>query len=133
MKKLIFTLSMYCASMCFLSAQLVAFPGAEGFGKFAKGIRASTSPSVYHVTNLNDAGAGSFRDAVSSSNRVVVFDVAGVIKITSRIVVSSNTYVAGQTAPGEGITIYGNGFSFSGANDCIFRYMRIRMGNVGDA
>ena len=133
MKKLIFTLSMYCASMCLLSAQLVAFPGAEGFGKFAKGIRASTSPSVYHVTNLNDAGAGSFRDAVSSSNRIVVFDVAGVIKITSRIVVSSNTYVAGQTAPGEGITIYGNGFSFSGANDCIFRYMRIRMGNVGDA
>ena len=133
MRKIVFTLSMYCASLCLLSAQLVAFPGAEGFGKFAKGIRASTSPTVYHVTNLNDTGTGSFRDAVSASNRVVVFDVAGVIRITSRVVVSSNNYIAGQTAPGEGITIYGNGFSFTGADNVICRYLRIRMGNVGDS
>ncbi|MDD4972164.1 MAG: autotransporter-associated beta strand repeat-containing protein [Paludibacter sp.] len=133
MRKLIFTLSMYCASLCLLSAQLVAFPGAEGFGKFAKGVRASTSPTVYHVTNLNDTGTGSFRDAVSASNRVVVFDVAGVIRITSRLVVSSNNYIAGQTAPGEGITIYGNGFSFTGADNLICRYLRVRMGNVGDS
>lgn len=115
------------------NAQQLAFPGAEGFGKFAKGARASSSPTVYRVTNLNDAGSGSFRDAVSASNRIVVFDVAGVIKITSRIVVSSNIYIAGQTAPGEGITIYGNGFSFSGANNVICRYLRIRMGAVGDS
>ena len=119
---LLFTL---CAS-----AQQLAFPGAEGFGRFATGGR---SGSVYHVTNLNDSGTGSFRDAVSKSNRIVVFDVAGVIRITSRIVVSSNIYIAGQTAPGEGITIYGNGFSFSGANNTICRYLRIRMGAVGDS
>lgn len=114
-------------------AQLIAFPGAEGFGKYAKGARASSSPTVYHVTNLNDTGAGSFRDAVSASNRIVVFDVAGVIKISSRIVVSSNIYIAGQTAPGEGITVYGNGFSYSGASNVICRYLRMRMGAVGDS
>lgn len=108
----------------------LAFPGAEGFGRFATGGR---NGSVYHVTNLNDSGTGSFRDAVSKSNRIVVFDVAGVIRINSRIVVSSNIYIAGQTAPGEGITIYGNGFSFSGADNTICRYLRIRMGAVGDS
>src|SRR6185503_19750757 len=97
-------------------AQLPAFPGAEGFGKYAKGGRYG---SVYHVTNLNNSGTGSLRDAVSAPNRIVVFDVAGVIKITSRIVVSGNIYIAGQTAPGEGITGYGNGWSFSGADNTI--------------
>ncbi|GAB3349111.1 hypothetical protein GCM10027566_04950 [Arachidicoccus ginsenosidivorans] len=112
-----------------LKAQKVAFPGAEGFGKYAIGAR--SGGSVYHVTNLNDAGAGSLRDAVSQPNRIVVFDVAGVIRINSRIVVSNNIYLAGQTAPGEGITVYGNGWSFSGASNTICRYMKIRMGIVG--
>lgn len=108
--------------------QQLAFPGAEGFGKYATGGRTGT---VYHVTNLNNSGAGSLRDAVSAPNRIVVFDVAGVIKITDRIVVASNIYLAGQTAPGEGITVYGNGWSFSNANNTICRYMKIRMGIVG--
>ena len=112
-----------------LHAQTLAFPGAEGFGKYAKGGRTGT---VYHVTNVNNAGAGSLRDAVSAPNRIVVFDVAGVIRITSRIVVSANIYIAGQTAPGEGITVYGNGWSFSGADNTICRYIKIRMGIVGD-
>ncbi|MDD3079575.1 MAG: autotransporter-associated beta strand repeat-containing protein [Paludibacter sp.] len=133
MRKSLLILSAIALSICISYAQLVAFPGAEGFGKYAKGVRASSSPTVYHVTNLNDSGTGSFRDAVSSSNRVVVFDVAGVIKISSRIVISSNIYIAGQTAPGEGITIYGNGFSYSGANNVICRYLRMRMGAVGDS
>jgi autotransporter-associated beta strand protein len=111
-------------------AQLPAFPGAEGFGKFATGGRTGT---VYRVTNLNNTGAGSLRDAVSQPNRIVVFDVAGVIRITSRIVVSNNIYIAGQTAPGEGITVYGNGWSFSNAHNTICRYIRIRMGAVGDS
>jgi autotransporter-associated beta strand protein len=110
-------------------AQTLAFPGAEGFGKYATGGRYG---SVYHVTNLNNSGSGSLRDAVSAPNRIVVFDVAGVIKITSRMVVSANIYIAGQTAPGEGITVYGNGWSFTGASNTICRYMRIRMGIVGD-
>jgi hypothetical protein len=116
-----------------LQAQLPAFPGAEGFGKFARGARAATSPTVYRVTNLNDAGAGSLRDAVSQPNRIVVFDVAGVINISSRIVFSSNITVAGQTAPGDGVVVYGNGVSFSGAKDVIVRHMRFRMGTKGDS
>lgn len=113
----------------FSYAQQLAFPGAEGFGRFATGGRGG---EVYKVTNLDDAGPGSFRDAVSQPNRTVVFDVGGVIRIKSRIVVRENITIAGQTAPGEGITIYGNGLSYSGANNTITRYIRVRMGKVGD-
>ncbi|KAI8965565.1 polysaccharide lyase family 1 protein [Daldinia sp. FL1419] len=109
---------------------LLAFPGAEGFGRYAVGGRTG---SVYHVTNLDDSGEGSFRDAVSKSNRIVVFDVGGTIKITKRVVVSKNIYIAGQTALGNGITVYGNGLSFSNANDAIVRYIRFRMGKSGDS
>ncbi|SHL36162.1 Por secretion system C-terminal sorting domain-containing protein [Chitinophaga jiangningensis] len=125
----LFTLILFIFYRVPLFAQTLAFPGAEGFGRFATGGRYG---SVYHVTNLNNSGAGSLRDAVSAPNRIVVFDVAGVIRITSRMVVSPNIYIAGQTAPGEGITVYGNGWSFSGAHNTICRYLRIRMGIVGD-
>ncbi|MCW9705306.1 pectate lyase family protein [Fodinibius salsisoli] len=110
-------------------AQPLAFPGAEGFGRHASGGRGG---EVYFVTNLKDSGPGSFRDAVSQSHRTVIFRVGGVIKIKSRIVVAPNITIAGQTAPGEGITIYGNGLSYSKANNTITRYIRIRMGKVGD-
>lgn len=133
MKKLLFFALYFVLHAGLISAQLPAFPGAEGLGKFASGARTSSTPTVYRVTNLNDSGTGSLRDAVSASNRIVVFDVAGVIRINSRVVVASNIYIAGQTAPGEGITVYGNGFSFSGANNTICRYIRIRMGAVGDS
>lgn len=116
-----------CFSLC-MTAQQLAFPGAMGFGRTATGGRSGT---VYHVTNLNDSGAGSLRDAVSQPNRIVVFDVAGVINISSRIVFARNLYVAGQTAPGEGITVYGDGVSFSGSTNIIVRYMRFRMGKGG--
>ncbi|KAH7363406.1 fibronectin, partial [Plectosphaerella cucumerina] len=112
------------------AAQASAFPGAEGLGRNAIGGRTGT---VYKVTNLNDSGAGSLRDAVSQPNRIVVFTVGGVIKITSRVVVSKNIYIAGQTAPGDGITVYGNGFSWSNAHNAITRYIRIRMGRGGDS
>ena len=111
-------------------AQQLAFPGAQGWGRFAKGGRYGT---VYHVTNLNDKGEGSLRDAVSKPNRIVVFDVSGVINITDRIVFSKNLYVAGQTAPGEGVTVYGNGVSFSDASNIIVRYIRFRMGVKGSS
>ncbi|KAH6646535.1 pectate lyase C [Truncatella angustata] len=109
---------------------LVAFPGAEGFGRNSVGGRTG---SVYHVTTLADSGAGSLRDAVSADNRIVVFDVGGTINITDRVVVSKNIYIAGQTAPGGGITVYGNGLSFSNADNTIVRYIRLRMGKGGDS
>lgn len=113
-----------------VSAQQLAFPGAQGWGRFATGGRAG---EVYHVTNLNDSGSGSLRDAISEPNRIIVFDVSGVINISSRLVFKNNLYVAGQTAPGEGITVYGNGVSFSGASNIIVRYIRFRMGSRGDS
>lgn len=109
-------------------AQQLAFPTAEGFGRFATGARGG---AVYHVTHLGDSGPGSFRDAVSQPNRTVVFDVGGVIRIGERFAVAPNTTIAGQTAPGDGIVIYGNGLSFSNSNNTIVRYIRIRMGKVG--
>jgi hypothetical protein len=104
-----------------LQAQTVAFPGAEGFGAFATGGRGG---SIYHVTNLSDSGYGSFRDAVSKSGRTVVFDVGGVIKIKNKIPVSPKITISGQTAPGEGIIVYGNGVSFS--DSTIVRFIRFR-------
>ena len=128
--KLIFGLVLTLCSIGLNAADqpVLAFPGAQGWGRFATGGRTGT---VYHVTNLNDTGTGSLRDAVSQPNRIVVFDVAGVINIKSRMVFSKNLYVAGQTAPGEGITVYGDGVSFSGAENIIVRYMRFRMGHNG--
>ena len=109
-------------------AQLRAFPTAEGFGALATGGRGG---SVYHVTNLNDSGAGSFRDAVSQSNRTVVFDVSGVINIASQLVFSSNITVAGQTAP-NGIAVYGDGVSLSHRSNIILRNITFRAG-IGTA
>lgn len=83
--------------------------------------------------NNRDSGTGSLRDAVSEENRIVVFDVGGVINITDRIAVSKKVYIAGQTAPGQGITVYGNGMSWSNADESITRYLRIRMGSGGDS
>jgi hypothetical protein len=133
MRKSIFLIIIFLISFFSAQSQTLAFPGAEGFGRFAKGARASTTPTIYHVTNLNDSGTGSLRDAISQPNRIIVFDVSGVINITSRLIFSSNVTVAGQTAPGDGIVVYGNGVSFSGAKDVIVRYMRFRMGLKGDS
>ena len=130
MKKLLALLITYHLSLITCFSQLLAFPDAQGWGRFATGGRTG---KVYHVTNLNDSGTGSLRDAVSQPNRIVVFDVAGVIRINSRIVFSKNLYVAGQTAPGEGVTVYGDGVSFSGADNIIVRYMRFRMGHNGSS
>lgn len=113
-----------------IQAQQLAFPDAQGWGRFATGGRTG---SVYHVTNLNDSGAGSLRDAVSEPNRIVVFDVSGVIRLTSRLVFAKNLTLAGQTAPGEGVVVYGDAVSFSGADNSIVRYMRFRMGKGGAA
>ncbi len=108
---------------------LPAFPGAEGFGAVATGGR---SGEVYQVTTLADAGPGSFRDAVSQPRRTVVFEVGGVIKLESNVVMESDLTIAGQTAPGEGICLYGGCVSLSGKSNIVVRYLRFRGGMASD-
>ncbi|PTR01428.1 cellulose binding domain-containing protein [Mucilaginibacter yixingensis] len=114
-------------------AQTPAFPGAMGFGKYAPGVRGSSTREVYVVTNLNDSGTGSFRDAVSKSGRVVVFAVGGIVKLTTDVSVASNITIAGQTAPGDGIVFFNKGISFTGADNTICRFLRIRLGATGNS
>ncbi|KAF5986109.1 pectate lyase C [Fusarium coicis] len=100
---------------------------------------ALTASSVAQAAQLAFLGAegfvtlelGRFGMQYRSPTWIVVFDVGGVIKISERIVVSKNIYVAGETAPGGGIVVYGNGWSLSNANDSIVRYITIRMGKGG--
>lgn len=119
------------ANVMAADTQLLAFPGAEGFGRYTLGARAVANPQIYHVTNLDDSGTGSFRDAVSKEGRIIVFDVAGTIQLKSALVVKGNNTILGQTAPGEGVQVYGDRVSFSGANNLIVRHMRFRMGIKG--
>src|SRR5436305_9150658 len=107
-----FVLAMVAAA----DAQPVAFTGAEGFGALATGGRAG---KVVHVTTLDDAGAGSFRDAVSGPDRFVIFDVGGTINLKSPLTIANNITIAGQTAPGDGIAIYGSSVSLSNAKNVI--------------
>lgn len=122
-----FAVSALCFSFWCIeaSAEPLAFPEALGFGANVTGGRAGT---VYHVTNLNDSGEGSFRDAVSQGNRIVVFDVGGIINIKTAVSIKSNITIAGQTAPGEGIAIHGGKLSTGKQSNIIIRYLRIRPG-----
>jgi pectate lyase len=111
------------------TTQPLAFPGAEGFAARVTGGRGG---EVYHVSNLNDSGAGSLRDAVSKGPRVVVFDVGGYINLKSALAFGSDLTVAGQTAPGEGIATYGYEISLSNSHNLIIRGMRFRQGITVD-
>jgi hypothetical protein len=113
-----------------LSAQTLAFPEATGFGRYTTGARGAANPQIYLVTNLNDSGPGSFRDAVSQPGRFVIFKVGGIVNLQSVVAVAANTTIAGQTAPGEGIVFLGPRVSFTGANNTIARYLRIRYGGT---
>ena len=129
MKKLLLLLTLTAITTISM-AQAPAFPGAEGHGRYATGGRGGT---VVHVTNLNDSGTGSFRSAVSSKNRIVVFDVAGVIALQSDITIKDNVTILGQTAPYPGITLRYYTVQ-PGANN-IIRFIRIRRGqekNIND-
>lgn len=104
-----------------------AFPGAVGFGAISTGGQGGTT---YHVTNLDDTGTGSFRDAVSASNRIVVFDVSGYIELASAVSLSSHLTINGSTAPSPGIGIMAGEVSASGKTDIIITHLRIRQGNL---
>lgn len=106
-----------------------AFPGAVGYGRNADGARGSNNREIYVVTNLNNSGAGSLRDAVSQANRIVVFNVSGVIDLNKEVLVfKDNQTVLFQTAPGDGIELYNGRTSSTNANNLIVRYMRMRTG-----
>lgn len=105
-----------------------AFPGAEGFGAYASGGRGG---DVYHVITLNPTGPGSFYEGITTGGnnpRTIVFDVSGYIDMPQLKTSRSNLTIAGQTAPGDGVTIRSNTLHFSGASNVILRYMHFRRG-----
>lgn len=104
----------------------VAFPGAEGFGKYTTGGREG---KVIIVSNLADDGEGSLRKAVTAKGpRIVVFAVSGTIHLLSPLSIKGDITIAGQTAPGDGICIADQPVSLGG-NNIIIRYLRFRMGD----
>jgi pectate lyase len=106
--------------------QSIAFPTAEGYGKYSIGGRGG---KVYIVTNLNDNGAGSFRAAATSKEkRIIVFEISGTIHLNTPIEIPGNVTIAGQTAPGDGICIADQPLRLKGDN-IIIRYLRFRMGD----
>jgi hypothetical protein len=108
--------------------KIIAFPGAEGFGKYTSGGRGG---KVYVVSNLEDSGPGSLREALEApETRIVVFSISGNIALKTRIVINhGNLTVAGQSAPGLGITVQNHPILIR-SNNIIFRYLRIRLGDL---
>jgi pectate lyase len=110
-----------------------AFPGAEGYGAFAKGGRGGRA---LFVTNLDDAGPGSLRAAISAAGpRTVIFRVGGVIRLRSALDIREPYLtIAGQSAPGEGICIRGDsgmhadGLVLNQTHDVVVRYLRAQLG-----
>lgn len=130
MEKKIFTTMAAALMSAAALAQTPAFPGAEGHGRYVTGGRGG---KVVHVTNLNDSGTGSFREAVKSGKRIIVFDVAGVIALKSDLKFADNITILGQTAPSPGITL--RYYTVQPGNNNIIRFLRIRRGeekNIND-
>ena len=127
MEKKIFTTMAAALMSAAALAQAPAFPGAEGHGRYVTGGRGGR---IVHVTNLNDSGTGSFREAVKSGKRIIVFDVAGVIALKSDLKFADNITILGQTAPSPGITL--RYYTVQPGNNNIIRFLRIRRGEEKD-
>jgi hypothetical protein len=107
------------------AGQTLAFPGAEGYGATATGGRGKAAIAV---TTLADDGPGSFRDAARHPGATIVFKVSGVIHLRSNMTLASNLTIAGQSAPGSGITVADAKVTMTGSTNIIIRYMRFRGG-----
>ena len=131
MRKIIFTILTACLTVT-TSAQeeTPAFPGAEGHARYITGGRGG---EIRHVTNLNDSGEGSLREALKGEKpKTIVFDVSGYIDLQSQLDITSNTTIAGQTAPSPGITLRYYTIYFGKCDNVIVRYIRFRRSQVKD-
>ncbi len=145
MRRLIIIIVIFFSGVNVIHAQLLSFPGAEGAGKFVSGGRGnvSTAPKVFEVTSLVDNASsantpGTLRYAVTNNspsvpNRIIVFRVSGTIRLYAQLNLNrANTTIAGQTAPGGGITIADYPVYISN-NNIVIRYIRFRLGDKNQA
>jgi PKD repeat protein len=121
-------MSTACIGLAILVVVLFAFSVSayQGFGAATPG---GSGKPLYHVTNLNDSGPGSLREAASQGNRSIVFDVAGTINLSDEITIrSSFLTIDGLTAPSPGITLRNYGLIIRGTSghDIIIKGIRIR-------
>lgn len=123
-----------CLSVVPLAAALPVFPGAVGYGTDTVAARnISDSSKIYRVTSLANSGTGTLREFVENRTgpRVIIFDVGGVINLTSDLAIRDghgNLMIAGQTAPFPGITLKGCGMSIQ-SSDILIQHIGIRPGN----
>jgi pectate lyase len=123
-------INMINATACAVVAlSLSAAPKAFAFG-YGYGAGATGGSTAYKVTNLNDSGAGSFREGVATSGNDVTFSVSGVIVLQSEVAIASDVTIDGTTA---NITITNNTCSMSGAHNIIIKNIRFREGDAGSS